>query len=80
MSDAQWKAARPTLLPECERAVEAWHFCAGWAPERVPYAAAVLEIDDVALLVDLLAAIRDTIDRHHEAQRKAADAAKRTAR
>lgn len=67
----EWQASRPALLPDGELALDAWHFCEGWQPDRIALAAAYLEVADVDLLTDMLLAIRNTIARHQQAQGQA---------
>lgn len=61
----------PELLPEARQALDAWAYCGGWDPVRIPYAVEYLGIEDAAQLVWLLERVRDRIDAWQRAQRKA---------
>jgi hypothetical protein len=64
----------PALTREDAQAIEAWSFCEGWHPERIPFAAAWLNVRDVDLLTAQLLAIRATFARAREAEQEEPDA------
>lgn len=65
---ADFKKDRPPLTRENVLVYEAWAFCGGWSPERIPYAAAYLGVRDIDFLTAQLIAMRDRMDLHRKAQ------------
>ena len=49
----------PVLVPQARRAAHCWQFCGGWRPELWPGYAALHEVDDWHLLMELMKVIRD---------------------
>ncbi len=52
-------AAAPVLCFEAMAAVHCWRWCKGWTPERWPAYAALHDVEDWAMTVDLLEHLRD---------------------
>jgi hypothetical protein len=48
----------PVLSEQAEIARHCWTFCGGWKPERWPVYAALFEVNDWHLLIDLMGEIR----------------------
>ena len=71
MSREEWLAARPVLSSDDEVALEAWRFCGGWEPERIPLAAAYYGVADLPDLIDKLMVIRDRIEMQTQTEREA---------
>lgn len=61
----------PELTRSSAQALEVWRFCGGWNPAVLELAVAYYEIEDVELLLEQLAEIRDTIDAYRAALQKA---------
>lgn len=51
-------AEAPEMTPTAAQAQHCWAWCVGWAPERWPIYAALHEVEDWSLLVELMAHIR----------------------
>jgi len=51
----------PEATPETMAAAHCWRWCGGWEPGRWPAYAALHEVEDWGLLMDLMEHIRDNI-------------------
>lgn len=71
MTQEQWQAGRQPLSAENEVVLDVWRFCGGWNPAVLPIAAEFYGVEDVEFLIVQLIVLRDTIDAHRAAQRRA---------
>lgn len=60
-AESAHQAARPALEADDDAALEVWNFCGGWYPERLPWALALVPVDDPEALLVRLMAIRDAM-------------------
>ena len=49
----------PVLDADEQTALQCWHFCNGWFPERIPIYEAIYGVSDHEKLVELMMTIRD---------------------
>jgi hypothetical protein len=70
MTRAEWEADRPPLTRSSELTLEVWYFCGGWNPQTLPLACAYFGVEDAALLMHLLIALRGCIAAYAAAQRE----------
>lgn len=54
-------AEPPVLCEWAERARHCWEFCGGWAPQSWPVYAALYDVTDWHLLIDLMREIRSHV-------------------
>ena len=52
-------ALAPAMCGSALAAVHCWRWCKGWMPERWPVYAALHDVEDWAMTVDLLEHLRD---------------------
>lgn len=56
---ARFTAPLQPLSEDAGRGIEAWNFCGGWYPERLPLYCALTGEHDLELLAYLMQVIRD---------------------
>jgi hypothetical protein len=69
MSAEEYAAGGPPLTRENDQVVRAWHFCGGWKPELIGYAAAYLGVRDIEFLTRQLLELRGVFDRQAKEER-----------
>lgn len=52
-------APPPLMCADAVMAGHCWRFCEGWRPERWPMYAALHDVDDWQLLIDLMQILKD---------------------